>query len=242
MMLVLASASPARLGVLRTAGLDPRVVVSDVDEDLVLARLAAAPAEDRVRALAEAKADAVAALLGGLGGLGGLGRLGGLGDDAVVIGCDSMLLIDGELQGKPVDAAQARVRWKQMSGRAAMLLTGHAVRRVVAGRVVGSAAAVGSTVVRMGRPTDAELVAYLSTGEPLRVARRRGAAAGRPSCGGAGGRRRAGRRALCEVLRFRGTTGSSPGRRAGGGLRRPARRCRKEPGRRTRASRRPARA
>jgi septum formation protein len=170
MMLVLASASPARLGVLRTAGLDPRVVVSDVDEDLVLARLAAAPAEDRVRALAEAKADAVAALLGGLGGLGGLGRLGGLGDDAVVIGCDSMLLIDGELQGKPVDAAQARVRWKQMSGRAAMLLTGHAVRRVVAGRVVGSAAAVGSTVVRMGRPTDAELVAYLSTGEPLRVA------------------------------------------------------------------------
>lgn len=161
MMLVLASASPARLGVLRTAGLDPRVVVSDVEEDLVLARLAPAPAEDRVRALAEAKADAVAALLGGLGGLG---------DDAVVIGCDSMLLIDGELQGKPVDAAQARVRWKRMSGRDGTLLTGHAVRRVVAGRVVGSAAGVGSTVVRMGRPTAAELDAYLSTGEPLRVA------------------------------------------------------------------------
>jgi septum formation protein len=156
-IVVLASASPARLAVLRTAGLDPRVEVSDVDEDLVLDRLAAAPAEERVQALAEAKADDVAARLTDI-------------RDCVVIGCDSMLLIDGELQGKPADAEQARTRWQQMSGRDGLLLTGHAVRLVSAGQVVAESSAVGTTVVRMGRPTDTELNAYLATGEPLRVA------------------------------------------------------------------------
>lgn len=157
MIVVLASASPARLAVLRTAGLDPRVEVSDVDEDLVLDRLAAAPAEERVQALAEAKADDVAARLTDI-------------RDCVVIGCDSMLLIDGELQGKPADAEQARTRWQQMSGRDGLLLTGHAVRLVSAGQVVAESSAVGTTVVRMGRPTDTELNAYLATGEPQRVA------------------------------------------------------------------------
>lgn len=158
---VLASASPARLGVLRTAGIDPVVRVSDVDEDAILARLELAPAEERVQALADAKADAVAARLPADGaGAGG----------TVVIGCDSMLLIDGELQGKPADAAQARVRWQQMAGRDGLLLTGHAVRLVRDGRVVAAATDAGSTVVRMGRPTDEELDAYLATGEPLRVA------------------------------------------------------------------------
>lgn len=158
---VLASASPARLGVLRTAGIDPVVRVSDVDEDAILARLALAPAEERVQALADAKADAVTARLiaDGTGGAG-----------TVVIGCDSMLLIDGELQGKPADAAQARLRWHQMAGRDGVLLTGHAIRLIRDGRVVAAATDAGSTVVRMGRPTDDELDAYLATGEPLRVA------------------------------------------------------------------------
>lgn len=156
MIVVLASASPARLGVLRTAGLDPFVQVSDVDEDALLAGLADRPAAEQVLALARAKADAVA---------------GSVNDaDAVVIGCDSMLLIDGELRGKPVDAEQARNQWKQMSGRAGDLITGHAVRLVRGGRIVDAAAAVGSTVVRMGTPSEAELEAYLATGEPLRVA------------------------------------------------------------------------
>ncbi len=155
MRVVLASASPARLAVLRTAGLDPEVLVSAVDEDAILAALPLAPAQERVQALADAKADAIAA---------------GMAGDAVVIGCDSMLLIDGELQGKPADAAQARQRWKQMAGRDGLLLTGHAVRLVLAGRPAGAATDVGSTVVRMGRPSEAELDAYLATGEPLRVA------------------------------------------------------------------------
>ena len=158
---VLASASPARLAVLRTAGIDPVVRVSDVDEDVILARLALAPAEERVQALADAKADAVTArvIAEGESGAG-----------TVVIGCDSMLLIDGELQGKPADAAQARLRWRQMAGRDGVLLTGHALRLVRDGRVVAAATDAGSTVVRMGRPTDDELDAYLATGEPLRVA------------------------------------------------------------------------
>ena len=90
--------------------------------------------------------------------------------DVVVIGCDSMLLIDGELQGKPDGPEQARLRWKQMSGRDGVLITGHAVRRVVGGDVRARAAATRSTVVRMGRPTDQELDAYIATGEPLDVA------------------------------------------------------------------------
>lgn len=156
MIVVLASASPARLGVLRAAGLDPFVQVSDVDEDALLAELADRPAADQVLALARAKADAVA---------------GSVNDaDAVVIGCDSMLLIDGALRGKSADAEQARNQWKQMSGRPGDLLTGHAVRLVRGGRIVAAAAAVGSTVVRMGTPSEAELEAYLATGEPLRVA------------------------------------------------------------------------
>jgi nucleoside triphosphate pyrophosphatase len=162
--LLLASASSARLAVHRTAGLDPFVTVSGVDEDAVLAAVHADPAPDRIRALAEAKADAVVGLLTA-GELPDLPRR-----DVVVIGCDSMLLIDGELQGKPDGPEQARVRWKRMAGRDGVLLTGHAVRRVVGGQVRGQAAATRSTVVRMGRPTDLELDAYIATGEPLGVA------------------------------------------------------------------------
>jgi septum formation protein len=161
---LLASASPARLSVLRTAGLQPFVAVSGVDEDATLAATRSEPPEDRIRALAEAKADAVVRRLTA-GELPDLPR-----DDVVVIGCDSMLLIDDELQGKPDSPEQARVRWKQMSGRDGVLLTGHAVRRLVAGDVRARAAATRSTVVRMGRPTDQELDAYIATGEPLDVA------------------------------------------------------------------------
>ena len=164
-IVVLASASRARLGVLRTAGIDPIVRVSDIDEDAILAAMPLAPAQERVQALADAKAAAVTADLVAAAGPGD-----GPSDDTVVIGCDSMLLIDGELQGKPVDADQARSRWRQMAGRDGVLITGHAVRRVRDGRLDAGAADTRSTVVRMGRPTDAELDAYIATGEPLEVA------------------------------------------------------------------------
>ncbi|MFF7210248.1 nucleoside triphosphate pyrophosphatase [Streptomyces sp. NPDC008238] len=146
--LVLASASPARLGLLRQAGLDPRVVVSGVDEDAISA---GSPAE-LARVLAEAKASAVAA---------------GLSGGEVVVGCDSVLDLDGVALGKPVDAEDATARWKSMRGRSGVLRTGHCVIDLATGRRVSETA---STTVRFGTPDDDEVAAYVASGEPLHVA------------------------------------------------------------------------
>lgn len=146
--LVLASASTARLAVLRDAGLAPEVVVSDVDEGGVEHLEPAAAALE----LARRKAAAVA------------GRVGG---GALVVGCDSLLELDGSAYGKPSSEAEAALRWRQMGGRAGVLHTGHCVVDTSSGT---EAAEVDSTVVRFGRPTDRELDAYIATGEPMRVA------------------------------------------------------------------------
>ncbi|MEU6170919.1 nucleoside triphosphate pyrophosphatase [Streptantibioticus parmotrematis] len=146
--LVLASASPARLGLLRQAGLDPRVVVSGVDEEAISAPT---PAE-LARVLAEAKATAVA---------------GGLDDHALVVGCDSVLDLDGRALGKPKDAADAVERWRAMRGRTGVLRTGHCVIDTATGKRVSETA---STTVRFGTPDDAEIEAYVASGEPLYVA------------------------------------------------------------------------
>jgi septum formation protein len=147
--LVLASQSPARLGLLRQAGFAPEVIVSGVDEDAVTAPT---PAELAL-ALAEAKASVVAARPEASG--------------ALVVGCDSVLELDGEALGKPADAAEATARWRAMRGRAGVLQTGHCVYDTVAGRYASGTA---STVVRFGDPTDEEIAAYVATGEPLHVA------------------------------------------------------------------------
>ncbi|MET9645800.1 nucleoside triphosphate pyrophosphatase [Streptomyces syringium] len=147
--LVLASQSPARLGLLRQAGLAPEVIVSGVDEDAITA---ATPAE-LARVLAEAKAAAVAARAEAAG--------------ALVIGCDSVLELDGEALGKPRDAEDATARWKSMRGRSGVLRTGHCVIDTATGRQVSATA---STTVRFGEPSDAEIAAYVASGEPLHVA------------------------------------------------------------------------
>jgi septum formation protein len=145
--LILASASPARLAVLRSAGLEPEVIVSGVDETTY----SAGSTSELTGMLAAAKATEVAGR-----------RRGGL-----VIGCDSLLDIDGAAYGKPASAAEAAARWDRMSGRTGVLYTGHCVIDASTGR---SASAVAGTTVRFGTPTQDEIAAYVTTGEPLHVA------------------------------------------------------------------------
>ena len=147
MRVVLASQSPARLAVLRAAGLDPEVIVSGVDEDL----FSAPTTEQLAGVLAAAKASAVATGL----------------SSGIVIGCDSMLDLEGRAYGKPADAATAAERWHEMSGKSGTLFTGHCVIDAASGR---QRAAVAATTVRFGTPTSAEISAYVGTGEPLNMA------------------------------------------------------------------------
>lgn len=157
--LVLASASPARLATLRSAGIEPRVVISHVDEDAALdaARSTnpALSAADAALALARAKATEVATVHS---------------PGALVLGCDSIFELSGEWHGKPRDAATARDRWRTMRGREGILHTGHWLvdaRTPDAGAEVGETA---STTVWFAELTDAEIDAYVATGEPLAVA------------------------------------------------------------------------
>lgn len=144
---VLASASPARLATLVAAGLDPEVVVSGIDEEQVQSHDAA----NLAAALAQLKCRSVAAQLGD--------------PDALVIGCDSVLAFENGVLGKPADAPEATARWRRMRGRSGVLHTGHCVR-------LGPREYVetASTVVHFADVSDAEIDAYVASGEPLNVA------------------------------------------------------------------------
>jgi septum formation protein len=144
---VLASQSPARLAVLRAAGIHPEVIVSGVDEDAY----SAPSTGELTQVLASAKAETVAAGLA----------------EGIVIGCDSMLDLDGQAYGKPASPDEAITRWREMSGRSGTLFTGHCLIDAASGKQV---TAVGATTVRFGSPTDAEISAYVATGEPLGMA------------------------------------------------------------------------
>ena len=90
---------------------------------------------------------------------------------SLVIGCDSVLELDGEILGKPVDAADARERWYRMRGRSGVLHTGHWLIDARPGD--GTGAALGetaSTTVWFADASDEEIDAYVATEEPLRVA------------------------------------------------------------------------
>ncbi|MBM0232833.1 septum formation inhibitor Maf [Micromonospora sp. STR1_7] len=150
--LVLASASPARRKSLQAAGIEPDVLVSGVDESLVVTDRA----EELCLELARLKAQAV------------LTRLSpAAGQRTLVIGCDSVLAFDGEILGKPTDPADATRRWLRMRGRSGVLHSGHCLIDVVAGR---RAEAVASTTVHFADVSDDEIAAYVATGEPLAVA------------------------------------------------------------------------
>jgi septum formation protein len=167
--LVLASQSPARLATLKSAGVTPEVVVSGVDEDKVLAdaadRFGELDPADAVLVLAQAKAEEVAS------------RLEEAEDDAgpgaVVVGCDSMLEIDGTIVGKPADGDVARERWRAMRGGKGVLHTGHWVvdlRDDASGGTGGTLGSTSSTTVWFADIDDDEIDAYVATGEPLHVA------------------------------------------------------------------------
>jgi septum formation protein len=160
--LVLASQSPARLNLLRSAGFAPEAIVSGVDED---AFEAGSPVE-LAMVLARAKARTVAKQVG---------------PGALVIGCDSVLDLDGRALGKPADAEDAVRRWKEMRGREGILVTGHCLidtRESGDGPSEQGEEGPGwleltqpaATLVRFAEVTDAEIDAYVATGEPLHVA------------------------------------------------------------------------
>jgi septum formation protein len=160
--LVLASASPARRKLLHAAGIDPSVVVSAVDEAAVTAGARErygedlAP-EDVALLLARSKAEDVASQIEG----------------AVVVGCDSVLELDGEVHGKPADATEAVARWQRMRGRSGVLHTGHWLvdtREDEDGGTGATLGATASTTVHFAGLADAEIDAYVASGEPLRVA------------------------------------------------------------------------
>jgi septum formation protein len=146
--LILASASPARLNILTHAGIDPDVIVSGVDESLV----DSADPGEVAGALAGMKARAVA-------------DTRPRGD--LVLGCDSVLGFDGQVLGKPGDAAGATARWQAMRGKQGVLHTGHCLIDLASG---ATARRTTSTVVHFADIDDDEIAAYVATGEPLSVA------------------------------------------------------------------------
>jgi septum formation protein len=150
--LVLASASPARKRLLTDAGITPVIRVSDVDERAIENSMPHATPAELCLELARAKARTVAVEFA-------------TDLDTIVIGCDSILDIDGVAFGKPEDAATAKSRWQQMSGHSGILRTGHWVIR--GNEELGE---VASTTVMHGVMSDAEIDAYIATGEPLQVA------------------------------------------------------------------------
>lgn len=151
--LILASRSPSRAALLHAGGCEPELIPADVDEDAIRSSLADAAPADVVAALAVAKARAVRARLSGDA-------------PATVIGCDSMLLLDGELQGKPHTAERVVERWRAQAGKAADLLTGHCVIGPDGREIVETA----GTRVYFADAREDEIAAYAASGEPLECA------------------------------------------------------------------------
>jgi septum formation protein len=169
--LLLASASPARRSTLLAAGVDPLVRVSAVDEDAAVAAAEAVhgrlEAADVALLLARAKAEDVVDSL----------DVDGADDELdaslLVLGCDSVLELDGEVHGKPADVAEAVNRWRRMRGRSGVLHTGHwliDLRHTDDGGSGGMVGGTASTTVHFADIDDDEIEAYVATGEPLRVA------------------------------------------------------------------------
>jgi septum formation protein len=144
---VLASASPARLRLLQTIGIEPTVCPSQFDES----QIQLTNPQTLVEALANGKAEVVSQQF----------------PDALVLGCDSVLALDGEIYGKPDTAEVAIARWKTMRGKVGRLYTGHVLIDTRQGKAVMGC---GITEVHFAPVSDRQIAVYVATGEPLNCA------------------------------------------------------------------------
>ncbi|ARV61328.1 septum formation inhibitor Maf [Nostocales cyanobacterium HT-58-2] len=144
---VLASASPARRRLLQTAGIQPLVYPSDFDESQVQID---EPAQ-LVKTLAQRKAETVAPQF----------------ESALIMGCDSVLAVNGEIHGKPANPEEARQRWQKMQGHFGDLYTGHVFIDLSQNRTLVRCQV---TRVYFAQLSDRTIDAYVATGEPLKCA------------------------------------------------------------------------
>jgi septum formation protein len=144
---VLASASPARRRLLQTVGIEPIVSPSDFDES----QIKIAEPGELVQILAQRKAETVVPQFA----------------SGLIMGCDSVLAIDGKIHGKPKDAAEAIARWQLMRGKYGDLYTGHVLIDIDQNRTVVKCQV---TRVYFAQISDRTIQAYVATGEPLKCA------------------------------------------------------------------------
>lgn len=141
---VLASASPARKRLLEKAGIKPVICKSDFDESQVILD----DPVDLVQTLAECKAKTVASQF----------------SNALILGCDSILSVAGEIHGKPANPEEAIARWQKMRGSTGMLYTGHALIDLTQNKNITRC---GMTRVHFAQVSEQTVRAYVATGEPL---------------------------------------------------------------------------
>lgn len=144
---VLASASPARRRLLQSAGIEPVVCPSDFDES----QINLSEPESLVQTLALHKAEAVATQF----------------ESGLILGCDSVLFVNGEIYGKPSDSNEAIARWQKMRGTVGELYTGHALIDLSQRR---SLVSTRMTRVHFAQVSDRQIESYVATGEPLKCA------------------------------------------------------------------------
>jgi len=165
--LILASSSPRRRQLLSDLGLPFEVRESNVAEDEEASGATGlAQAVEVARRLAQCKAEAVARSLGpeAAGAIEGVGVDGAVAVGPLVIGADTVVVLDGHILGKPRDAAEARGMLRELAGRRHTVVTGVAVCDVASGR---SLVAHEETRVFMRGLAADEIAAYVATGEPL---------------------------------------------------------------------------
>ena len=144
---VLASASPARRRLLQSAGIEPLVCPSDFDE----AQIQLSDPDSLVQTLAQRKAETVAPKF----------------ESGLILGCDSVLLVNGEIHGKPNSPTEAIARWQKMRGNEGDLYTGHALIDLSVRRTLVRCQV---TRVYFAQVSDRAIEAYVATGEPMKCA------------------------------------------------------------------------